>query len=135
MAEFLSDGWFDEMTAAAERARPPRGVRIVLQQVITPGGDGGEAEDGDGDEERSYALRVAGGQVELVRGRFPGADVTFTQDRATAAAIARGELSAQLAFLGGRLRVGGDLRHFAEAAGALAELDDVFAPVREVTRW
>lgn len=126
MAPFLSDTWFDEMAAAAARARPPAGVRIAVQQVVT---------DPDDETERAYVVRVEDGRVELVRGRVPDVDVTFTQDRETAAAVARGELSAQAAFLAGRLRIGGELHRFAEAAVALAELDDVFGPVRAATRW
>jgi putative sterol carrier protein len=68
-------------------------------------------------------------------GRVEGPDLTFTQDRATAGAIARGELSAQAAFLDGRLRVGGDLSAARSRARALAAIADVFASPRAVTTW
>ncbi|MGV3760720.1 MAG: SCP2 sterol-binding domain-containing protein [Actinomycetota bacterium] len=126
MADFLSDAWFDEMAAAAEGAAPPAELRLVLQQVVTDPSD---------DAEQAYALRVAEGRIEVRRGRVAEPDVTFTQDRATAAAIARGELSAQAAFLAGRLRIGGQLHRFADAAAAMAELGDVFGAVRATTRW
>lgn len=130
MADYLSDPWFDEMADAAGRAQPPGDVRIVLQQVVTDGAGGA-----DGEREVAYALRVAEGRVEVIRGRLAEADITFTQDRTTAAAIARGDLSAQAAFLAGRLRIGGDLHRAGEVATALADLDDVFAPLRASTRW
>ena len=49
---------------------------------------------------------------------------------ATAEAIHRGELSAQTAFIEGRLRLGGDLRAVIERASALAAIDDVFGAAR-----
>ena len=66
-------------------------------------------------------------------GRADDADVTFTQDRATARAIADGELAAQTAFMAGRLRTGGDLTRLLAHREALADLDDVFADVRART--
>jgi len=93
----------------------------VLQQVISDGPDGGEV---------AYALVVADGRTRLVRGRVPDPDLTFTQDRGTAEAIHRGELSAQAAFMQGRLRLGGDLRAVIDRAGELAAIDDVFASIR-----
>jgi hypothetical protein len=61
--------------------------------------------------------------------------VTFTQDRTTAAAIATGRLSAQAAFIDGRLRVGGDLSALLDRAAELAALDDLFASARAATTW
>ena len=69
------------------------------------------------------------------RGRAADAHVTFTQDRGTAVAIARGELSAQVAFLSGRLRVGGDIRNVIDRTRDLALLDDLLAPARAATTW
>ena len=61
--------------------------------------------------------------------------MSFTQDRATAVAIAQGSLSAQVAFMDGRLRLGGDLRSVLARAGDLAALDDAFAATRASTEW
>lgn len=124
MADFLSDEWLDELEAAAERASVPASIRLTVQQVVD-----------DGCVERAYALRIEDGRVTVVRGRVPDADVSFTQDRATAAAIAQGLESAQAAFLAGRLRIGGQLHRFGEAAMALAEVGDVFAELRASTRF
>ena len=121
MAGFLTDRWLDELGAAAREAELPPELRLVVQQVIPDGPDGVEV---------AYAVEVAGGTMAVRRGRFDHADVTFTQDLATARAIHRGELSAQAAFMEGRLRLGGDLRAVIERAGDLAAIDDVFATVR-----
>jgi putative sterol carrier protein len=117
---FLTDAWLDELETAARAAELPAMPRLVLQQVVTDGPDG----------EVAYALVVEDGRVELRRGRVEQADLVFTQDRATAEAIHRGDLSAQAAFMQGRLRLGGDLRSVIDRAADLASIDDVFETVR-----
>ena len=121
MVEPLTSDWVPALAAAAAKAVAPTGVALVVQQVVVGA---------DGVEELAYAVRVADGAVTVVEGHVDDADVTFTQDRATAAAIAAGELSAQGAFLAGRLRVGGDLGAVLAGARELSALDDVFASAR-----
>lgn len=121
MAGFLTDEWLDELEAAARAASVPTSARLVLQQVVPDGPDGHEV---------AYVVAAADGRLSVQRGRAEDADVTFTQDRATAEAIHRGELSAQAAFMEGRLRLGGDLRAVIDRAGILAAIDDVFASTR-----
>lgn len=125
MAEHLSPAWIAALDEAAGSAVVPDDVRIVVQQVVL-------ADDGT---EVAYAVRLADGQVRVEAGRADDADVTFTQDRSTAAAIARGELSAQTAFLAGDLRVGGDLTKVLDGARVLATVQDVFASARTGTAW
>jgi predicted lipid carrier protein YhbT len=126
VAEFLTAEWVAELDAAAAVAAAPDGVRLVVQQVVL---------DVDGRELAAYAVRFADGRVQVVAGHAADADVSFTQDRDTAAAIARGELSAQAAFLAGRLRVGGDLAASLATSRELAGLIDVFAVPRAATAW
>ena len=121
LAGFLTDAWLDELEAVAHAAAAPDGAALVVQQVVTDGPDGHEV---------AYALVLEDGRIRVERGRVPGADVTFSQDRATAEAIHRGELSAQAAFMQGRLRLGGDLRAVIERAVELASIDDVLAGAR-----
>jgi putative sterol carrier protein len=125
VAEFLTPEWVSALADAADGAGAPQDVQLVIQQVVVE----------DGAPEVAYALRIGGGAVRVTAGRAGDADVTFTQDRATASAIARGELSAQAAFLDGRLRVGGDLAAALGSARALAGLEDVFAAPREGAAW
>jgi putative sterol carrier protein len=122
---FLSDAWLDELDAAARAATVPDDLELVVQQVVL----------GERGLEVSYALRISGGAASVSAGRADDADVTFTQDRATAEAIAKGELSAQMAFLAGQLRIGGDLRSALERSRAVLDLDDLFAQVRAATTW
>lgn len=125
MAEHLSEDWIRELDLAAQSVTAPADLHLVVEQrVVDPDGT-----------EVAYAVRIEGGHVRVRPGRAPDAHVTFTQDRATAAAIARGERSAQRAFLDGDLRVGGDLTPVLEAARQLTGLVDVFAPARTGTTW
>ena len=121
MAGFLTDAWLDDLDAAARAADVATSAPLVLQQIVPDGPDG---------QEVAYALVVADGRIRVERGRVPAPDLTFTQDRATAEAIHRGELSAQAAFMQGRLRLGGDLRAVIDRAGELGAIDDLLGSVR-----
>jgi hypothetical protein len=127
VAEHLSPAWIAALADAAVRADAPEGIDLVVQQVVVDGGpDAAEV---------AYAVEIAGGRVAVHAGRVDAADITFTQDRATATAIAQGALSAQSAFLEGRLRVGGDLSAALAAARVLTSLADVFEAPRQATSW
>jgi len=121
VAGFLTDQWFDELDTAARGKHVADDLRLVIQQVVPDGPDGVPI---------AYSVSVADGSITVRRGWADAPDVTFTQDRATAEAIHRGELSAQTAFIEGRLRLGGDLRAVIERAGSIADIDDVFEAVR-----
>jgi hypothetical protein len=121
MAGFLTDGWLDELDGAARGATVDPALRVRVQQVVPDGPDGREV---------AYVVQVADGAVTIHPGRHDDVDITFTQDLATARAIHGGELSAQAAFMQGRLRLGGDLRAVIERSAALAAIDDVFAGAR-----
>jgi hypothetical protein len=120
VAEFLSDAWFEALEEAARGATVDPDLRVVIQQVIPDGPDG----------EVAFAVVVADGLVSLRRGRVDAPDITFTQDCATAEAIHLGRLSAQTAFIDGRLRLGGDLRALIDRAASLVAVDDLFAAAR-----
>jgi alkyl sulfatase BDS1-like metallo-beta-lactamase superfamily hydrolase len=124
VAGFLTDAWIDDMAGAAATAELPVALDLVVQQVVVDDGT-----------EVAYVLEVRDGSLTVRRGRADDPDVTFTQDRATAAAIARGELSAQGAFLDGRLALHGDLQRVLPDLTALAAVDDLFAAARASTEW
>jgi len=123
MARFLSPEWLADLAAAATGASGPDEEPFTLQQVVV------------GPPDVAWAVTVGAGKVIVEVGRVDSPTVTFSQDVATAAAIHRGELSAQAAFMTGRLRVGGDVRALLERQGTLAELDDTFGPVRRATTY
>lgn len=57
----------------------------------------------------AYYLKAAGGRTELTLGTVESADVTIGQTYETAAAIAKGDLNTQTAFMTGKLKVSGNL--------------------------
>ncbi|MDP1819063.1 MAG: SCP2 sterol-binding domain-containing protein [Acidimicrobiales bacterium] len=120
MAEFLSAEWLADLDAAARATPTPADLQVVVQQIVALP-DGGEV---------AYEIRIAHGSMRVLPGRSPDADVTFTQDRVTAEAVATGQQSAQAAFIDGRLRVGGDLRSVIGLAGDISGLGDPFGPAR-----
>ena len=101
------------------------GMHLVVQQVVTGGPDGDVA----------YHVIVDDGRTSVRAGRADDPTITFTQDRATARAVSRGELSAQGAFMAGRIRVRGDLPALVAQQDALLRVDDVFASVRATTEY
>lgn len=64
-----------------------------------------------------------------------GADAGMALDYDTAVAIARGEVSAQAAFMQGRLKLGGDVTVLIRGAGALAALGDALGALRGTTEF
>ncbi len=128
MVAFLSDAWVEALDAAA-RAHPDLAAQTAdLALVVEQRIDGGH-----GHHPLVFHVTFDHGAVTVARGPAAAPTLTFTQDRATARAIATGEASAQRAFMTGELRVGGDLQALLAAQDALAGLGDVFAAVRAGT--
>jgi putative sterol carrier protein len=124
VARFLSEAWFEAVAGHADRMDPADEPSLILQQVVT----------GTPDGEVRYAVQVAGERAAVIRGPVKDPDVTFTEDYPTAAAIVRGELSAQAALLAGRIRVTGNLATLTKRPGPAA--DDLIPPaVRAATTY
>lgn len=127
MLTFLSNEWIDALHQAASSdpriAELTKDLSLVIEQQVTgtPSGD------------VRYHVVLDHGSVAVRPGPAPAATVSFSQDLETATAISSGTGSAQRAFMTGRLRVGGDLRVLLAHTEILAQLDDVFAPVRART--
>jgi putative sterol carrier protein len=98
---------------------------IVVQQVVT-----------DPDRaEVAWWIELGGGTIALRPGRTDSPTVTFTQDADTATAINRGVLSAQAAFMTGRLQVKGDVQVLLDRQEELLGVEDVFASIRASTTY
>ena len=123
MIPYLSDEWFEAAASAiassSELRSASSGVHLTLQQSVI-----------DGDDTLVWHVHVADGEVGLHRGATPSPTVTFSCDRATAEAIRNGEHSAQSAFMGGHLRLGGDVRLLLDNSELLSSLHDALAPLR-----
>ena len=124
MVRFLSPEWIEALDTAARQAVVPESVRLTVQQVVT--GDGGAV---------CYHLVLAEGHLRFHPGEAERADVTLVQTRDVAAALSRGELNAQQALEGGRLKLRGDIGHLARQGKALTAMDDAFASVRAETTY
>ncbi|MDQ6840761.1 MAG: SCP2 sterol-binding domain-containing protein [Actinomycetota bacterium] len=122
MERFLSPAWFDLATRDNEPAADPAGV--VLQQVVTGAPDG----------EVRYQVIIGDGRATIHMGSPTEADMTFTSDYDTAAAVASGALSTETALSEGRIRVSGDLNCIDRHSEAFAGLDPM-ASVRAATRF
>jgi putative sterol carrier protein len=125
VARFLTPAWVADLATAATGVEVAADESLTVQQVVAEAGG----------EPVRWALRVGGGRVAVEPGGVAEPDVTLTTDRATATALARGELAITDAFMAGRLRVAGDLRTLMRAGGVLGALDEAFASVRERTAW
>jgi hypothetical protein len=137
VVRFLSPEW---LAAAADALRGagragadgtgadgtgPGAPGLTLQQVVTGGPDG----------EVAYRVRIGPDAVELVPGRGPDADVVFTEDWDTAAAIGEGRLSPQAAFVDGRVRVSGNVALVVAAQEALTAVETALDGVRAATTY
>ncbi len=121
MARYLSEAWFEEVARAT-----PAGVDgLMLQQVVT----------GTPDGEVRYHVGVSLGAAWVRPGQAEAPDATFTEDYATAAAVARGELSVHAALLEGRIRVAGNMAVLSARQDELVGLDPLPAAVRAETTF
>jgi hypothetical protein len=110
MPDLGSDAWIAALAQRAASVSVDPSVSLVVQQQV------------DNGVSRRWHVVIGAGRVDVVGGDHPAPDVTFVQDEATAAAIESGALSAQQAFVDGRLRVRGAVGRLADAASALRAL-------------
>ena len=127
MVQYLSDEWMQragEALAASEELRSDD-VDLLVQYEIA-GAPVGKV---------SYGLRAGGDAAGIEPGPHPDAPVSFALDYSTAARIARGELSAQAAFMQGDLKLGGDVTVLIRQHELLGAVDDALAALRADTEF
>jgi putative sterol carrier protein len=126
---YLSLEWIEALTsevaASATMREAADGRRLGVTQVVTGGPEG----------EVTYHLQVADGSAEFGAGPAQHEDVRFVQDWETAVAVANGELNAQEAFIGGRIRLSGDQQKLLDSQSVFRALDGVFQAVRPLTDY
>jgi putative sterol carrier protein len=129
MIRYLSLDWIDALSdevAASEHMREIADThRIGVTQVVSDGPEG----------DVTYHLSVGNGTATFGAGPADPEDVKMEQDWETAVAVATGELNAQDAFIGGRIRLFGDQQKLLESQPVFGALDAVFASVRERTSY
>lgn len=119
----------DEANAALAASSALSGLaadEAVVLQYDVAGGPGGK---------RRYALVFADGAVTLDPGPHKDAPASFALDYDIAVQIARGELSAQAAFMQGSLKLGGDVMVLVRQHALLDGLDDALADLRTRTEY
>lgn len=121
MPAFLSDPWIASLDAVSRLVRVEVDRCYVLEQRVR---------DVPGRGEVRYRVEVSQDGMRVLPGAAERPDVTLSTDYASAAALAKGETTAQHLLAAGRLRVGGDVGAFVEASAALERLGDLFEEVR-----
>jgi putative sterol carrier protein len=126
---YLSLDWIDALTgrvAASEALRTLAEVHsIAVTQVVT----------GTPEGDVTYHFVVGSGSARFGAGPADDEDVRLVQDHETAVGVATGTLNAQEVFIGGRIRVSGDVQKLLANEPVFAALDAVFEDVRPDTTY
>jgi putative sterol carrier protein len=129
MIRYLSLDWIDALSDEVAASDVMREIaethRVGVTQVVSNGPEG----------DVTYHLSVGDGSASFGAGPADPEDVKMEQDWDTAVAVATGELNAQEAFIGGRIRLFGDQQKLLESQPVFGALDAVFSTVRERTTY
>ncbi len=129
MAQYLSDEWLKQADEAISNSEALRGAaadeEVAIQYEVT-GAPGGK---------RAYLVWLRDGDAGITVGSSPEAQVSFTLDYPTAVEVAKGELSAQAAFMQGRMKLGGDVGVLIRGHAAIDGLTDALGELRANTEF
>lgn len=126
MTRFLSPEWMDAVNRLDVAIDPEARLTVAHRVSGAPHG------------EVAYVLRFADGRVRasLADGEAADhADVTFHEDYETAAALARGEITATQAVAAGRLKVSGDAQALGRHLDVFATLADAPSGLQPATTY
>jgi putative sterol carrier protein len=115
MSKFLSEAWAQAVTAALSQHE---GFRNAIGSNEL--GIQFETEDGP-DGAVSYYLAAGGGSAHMALGELESPDVTVKMNYDTAAAVSKGDLNVQTAFMTGKLKVSGNLAKLMMHQGAIQQ--------------
>ena len=126
---YLSLAWIRELTREVAESETLGALaddhEIGVTQIVTDGPEG----------DVTYHLQVGSGEANFGAGPADPEHVRMQQDWDTAVAVATGDLNAQEAFVTGRILFAGDQRALIDAQPVFGALDNVFAAVRQRTRY
>jgi putative sterol carrier protein len=115
------------MTAMAEAANADDGFRATAADTeLRLQFDVNEVPDGD---DIVYTITIDGGQAALSLGENEEADATITNSYETATAISKGDLNTQMAFMTGKLKVGGNMAKVMMNQGLINQFSKAVADV------
>jgi putative sterol carrier protein len=119
--KYLSEEWADEFNtrAAAGNTAPYRGKKSVILNVVADAPDG----------EVRYAIKFDGENASIVLGDVSDPEVTMSQAYETGAAINRGEMDGQKAFMQGKVKISGKMIKMMQLRGALSEVSNVLSTI------
>jgi putative sterol carrier protein len=119
--KYLSKEWADEFNtrAAAGNTAPYRGKKAVILNVVADAPDG----------EVRYAIKFDGENASIVIGEVSDPEVTMSQAYETGAAINRGEMDGQKAFMQGKVKITGKMIKMMQLRGALTEVSNVLSTI------
>lgn len=115
MSKFLTADWAQEVTDALnqhEGFNNAIGSSELKFQFVTEDGPDGEID---------YYLSAANGSATMALGEIDSPDVTVKQSYDTATAISKGEMSAQTAFMTGKVKVSGNLAKLMQHQSVLSQ--------------
>lgn len=126
---YLSDEWIeaanDAVSTSAElkKAAVGQDVTIAYEVTGTPSG------------KVRYAMTFKDGDASVTAGKHADAATAFTLDYDTARQIAQGELSAQAAFMQGRMKLDGDVTVLIGQYRLIDETEDALRELRGKTDY
>ena len=127
--QYLSDEWLaaanEAVSASNELRKASEGQDVAIAYEVT-GAPSGKV---------TYGLVFRDGASSVEPGPHRDAPTSFSLDYDTASQIAQGELSAQAAFMQGRLKVGGDVTVLVNQYRLIDGLDDALGKLREQTEY
>lgn len=102
--KFLTEDWVNGVNAALNAhdgfKAAAAGIDLALQFAVSGAPEGCIEQ---------YYLKLAAGSPSAASGELEGPDVGISSDYDTSAAIAKGELNTQTAFMTGKLKITGNL--------------------------
>jgi len=129
VVRYLSLDWIDALSRAVRDDQQLRELatthELGLTQVV---GDGPEGD-------VTYHLQVGDGEARFGPGAADPEHVRMEQSWSTAVAVANGDVSAQEAFVDGRIRLYGDQQRLLDAQPVFGALDHVLASLRGRTEY
>jgi putative sterol carrier protein len=104
LAKFLTAEWLNDLTAALAAHEGFKSAitstQISLQFEVPDAPEGAE---------KAYTIAVEGGAARVSPGPGASPDITIVNSYETAAAMAKGDLNTQMAFMTGKIKVSGNM--------------------------